>query len=102
MDKIKILEKIENIKAHPDDYEIFVLPRPPEEFGDGVKLFFNEADQTFTAKVFDPDTKEVFTEKTLPDVDSTYFFISTVLEPKVEKQNKQQDYIDLDLNEPGK
>ncbi|MCL7747367.1 hypothetical protein [Halalkalibacter alkaliphilus] len=101
MDKIEILQKIENLTANPNEYEIFVLPRPPEEFGDGVKLYYNEGERNFTAEVFDPDTKEVFTEKTLTDIDSTYSFISNVLEPRIEQQNDQKDYIDLDITEPG-
>ncbi|GAE24413.1 hypothetical protein JCM9140_334 [Halalkalibacter wakoensis JCM 9140] len=99
MKKIEILEKIELLTTKSDRYEVFVLPRPPEEFGDGVKLYFDKADKTYTAEVFDPDTKEVFTEKTFTDIHSTYTFITNVLEPKVDKQNKQSDYIDLDIGE---
>ncbi|KHF37759.1 hypothetical protein [Halalkalibacter okhensis] len=102
MEKKEILKKIENMTAKSKRYEIFVQPRPPEEFGDGVKLSFNEEDQTYTAEVFDPDTKEVFTKKNLSHAEHAYSFISNILEPQVEHQNEQKDYIDLDITEPGK
>ncbi|MFC0471866.1 hypothetical protein ACFFHM_15515 [Halalkalibacter kiskunsagensis] len=100
MNKDEILKKINNVKKKNKGHERFVQPRPPEEFGDAVELSFNKEEHTFHAIVFDPDTDEVFSKKDLSNVDETYAFITKVLEPKLEEQNKQKDYIDLDLGEP--
>ncbi|WP_332694573.1 hypothetical protein [Halalkalibacter lacteus] len=101
MNKDEIMQRINKVKKNNTDHEIFIQPRPPEEFGDAVELSFNEKEQTFHAIVFDPDTDEVFSEKDLPNTDQTFSFITKVLEPKGnEDQNQQKDYIDLDLGEP--
>lgn len=98
MDKQEMLEKIQHVQNTDVEYEIFIHQRPPEEFGDAVKLYFNE-DKTFKAVVFDPDTKEVFSEEVLEDSDRTVAFILKALEPKKDG-HKELDYIDLDQTEP--
>ncbi|MFD2511280.1 hypothetical protein ACFSUR_23950 [Halalkalibacter alkalisediminis] len=81
MDKQEIVEKIQHVQNSDVPYEIFIHHHPPEEFGDAVKLYFNE-DKTFKAVVFDPDTKEVFSEEVLKDVDRTLTFICKALAPQ--------------------
>ena len=80
MNQTEMINKILNVKNGTIDHEIFDKKRPPEEFGDAVKLFYNQVEHTFTAVVFDPETKNVFSEKTLPDTDSAFSFISATLD----------------------
>lgn len=100
MNHTEIMEKITNLSKKDHEYEIFINDRPPEEFGDAVKLLFNQNDHTYTAIVFDPDTKSVFSEETLSDKESICSFISTVLDPKPDHNREKMDYIDLDIGEP--
>ncbi|WP_227936049.1 hypothetical protein [Alkalihalobacillus deserti] len=99
MDKQEILEKIEHVQKGKVEFEVFVQERPPEEFGDAVKLYYNE-DETFKVVVFDPNTNEVFSEEVLEDTDRTLTFISKALAPKRDHAHTEVDYINLDLTEP--
>jgi hypothetical protein len=97
MEKKEILEKIENVKNTDVEYEIFFETHPPEELGDAVKLSLND-DKSFKAVVFDPNTEEVFSEKSFDNPDHAYSFINKILKPK--ESNLIHDYIDLDKTEP--
>jgi hypothetical protein len=103
MEKAEIMEKINHVKKKESDHEVFYKVRPPEEFGDAVKLVLNEEENTYRAVVFDPDTLTEFYEKTLTDENSACSFISDTLEGKkdeLEKENesspKEYGYIYLD------
>ncbi|GAE35715.1 hypothetical protein [Halalkalibacter akibai] len=98
MEKQEIMQKIKHLQHNKGEYEIFIHHRPPEEHGDAVKLLLND-DDSFQAVVFDPDTKEVFSEKTFQNEKETYTFIVKTLEPKKD-DNAGLEYIDLDITEP--
>jgi hypothetical protein len=100
MENAEILEKINNVKTKESTHEIFFKVRPPEEFGDAVKLLLNNDGNTFKAVVFDPDTLTEFYEKTLTDQKSAYSFISQTLEGKKNEGEKEHlsgqiEYINL-------
>ena len=104
MEKAEIMEKINHVKNKESDHEVFYKVRPPEEFGDAVKLVLNEEENTYRAVVFDPDTLTEFYEKTLTDENSACLFISDTLEGKkdeLEKENESnpKEYVDISLDE---
>jgi hypothetical protein len=97
MNENEMMEKIRNVENQTAEHEIFNKLRPPEEFGDAVELFYNENQQVFRAVVFDPETKTVFYEKTLPDAHAASSFITNVLDGKAEKQahSNETEYINI-------
>jgi hypothetical protein len=100
MEKAEIMEKIKNVKNKESDHEIFYKVRPPEEFGDAVKLFLNNEENTYRAVVFDPDTLTEFYEKTLTDENRACSFISHTLEGKkdeaeIEHESSQAEYVNI-------
>jgi hypothetical protein len=100
MENAEIIEKINNVRTKESTHEIFFKVRPPEEFGDAVKLLLNNDGNTFRAVVFDPDSLTEFYEKTLTDQKSAYSFISQTLEgkktqAKKEHESGQIEYINL-------
>lgn len=80
MKNAEIIKRINNVKNELVESETFMKERPPEEFGDAVKLFYNSEEQTFKAVVYDPDTKIVFSEKSISDENKACTFIENVLE----------------------
>ncbi len=78
MDKAKIMEKINKLKNKESEVESFI--RPPEEFGEAVKLYYNDKKNMFRAIIFDPDTRINYDEKSLDDVDQAYSFIIQTLD----------------------
>jgi hypothetical protein len=92
MEKAEIMEKINNIKNKESDHEIFYKVRPPEEFGDAVKLVLNEEENTYRAVVFDPDTLTEYYEKTLTDENSAWLFISNTIEGKKDEFEKENEH----------
>lgn len=98
MNKTEIMEKIHNVKNLSVEYEVFDKLRPQEEFGDAVELFYNDQENVFRAVVFDPETKKVYHEMNFPDVESTYTFISGIVEDKVRGKvsNMEIEPINLD------
>lgn len=73
------LTKVKKVKTGESDSEIFDKVRPPEEFGDAVELFYNEQEQRFHAKVIDPYTREVFSEKDIEGEEDVVAFIQTTV-----------------------
>lgn len=91
MEHAEIIEKINNVKTKESTHEIFFKVRPPEEFGDAVKLLLNDDGNTFKAIVLDPDTLTEFYEKTLTDQKSAYSFISQILEGTKNETEKKHE-----------
>lgn len=96
MEKAEIMDKINTMKNKKTGHEIFYKVRPPEEFGDAVKLFVNSDEKTYRAVVFDPDTLTEFYERTLSDENSACSFISNTLEGKKAETETEQNQ---DLNQ---
>ncbi|WP_243291401.1 hypothetical protein [Bacillus sp. FJAT-47783] len=71
--------KVKKVKTGESRSEIFDKVRPPEEFGDAVELFYNEQKQCFYAKVIDPYTREVFSEKDIEGEENVVAFIQSVV-----------------------
>ncbi|WP_088102100.1 hypothetical protein [Halalkalibacter urbisdiaboli] len=58
----EMVEKIDKLQTGKSNEEIFDRLRPPEEFGDAVKLTYNLENESFHATVFDPQTKTIYSE----------------------------------------
>lgn len=68
-------DKIANVKNGKVESETFNISRPPEDFGDAVKLYYNEQEECFKAVVFDPQTNTVFSEEKMENEKEVSSFI---------------------------
>ncbi|UOE92038.1 hypothetical protein [Alkalihalobacillus sp. LMS39] len=80
MRREELFEKIKCVQTGQSDMESFVKPRPPEEFGDGVKLTYDKESQRFQATVFDPDTDTVFSKETFTNENEVGNFIMKTID----------------------
>lgn len=79
MDMKEMEQKISNVKSGKSMREIFIKPRPPEEFGDAVELSYNEGLKSYVAIVFDPDMKTIYSEEAFQDESELKSFIQMTL-----------------------